>query len=354
MAKMHGVMMGTLVGLGLALAGCGQGSGAEPSGNGLTSVAVRGLSASQIYSLVITAQPANVSKTLGYDSATGLFGGKLVLPAGTHTLTAEGYGSDPSAGVVASGTGTVTVEPNTTTTVTLRIHDQTPMQGQQDIAPIIRSVSASKADLVVNEPITVAVDAVDLDGDAMSYVWTSDCASGSFGDPTAATTTWSSTAPASCTLKVAVSSRSQNLNESVVVLVYSAPGGGGEGGAQVNGEYVARPQVSRLNMSGPGVYQTLYRGDMWSTANFRPVAAGQQYSLEMSVNFDTYFGTFETGLDASCGTLEKQYDSCGTGGYCYVNYLWTAPAAGSVCKLTATAANGSLTDSFSAGVFVRQ
>lgn len=358
MLKKTGFVVGTLMGA-LALAGCGQeqGSGAAPAtGDGMTSVSVRGLSASQIASLVITAQPANVTKTLSYDSSTGLFTGRLVLPAGTHTLTAEGYGSDPSLGVVASGSGTVTVTPNTTTTITLRIHDQTSKQGQQDIAPIIRSVSATKADLVVNESITVAVDAVDLDGDAMSYTWSSDCASGSFGDPTAATTTWSSSAAGSCTLQVNVSSRIQNIHESVAVLVYSAPGGGGEGGAQVNGEYVPRPLVTTLSVSGPDIsYQSLYRDTYGygGTANFAPVNPGQRYDINLNVNFDTTYGTFETGLEASCGTVEKTYDSCSYGGYCYSYFTWTAPASGSACKLTGFAINDGLRDDFSVGVRVR-
>lgn len=350
MMKMRELLTGALVGIALTLAGCTPEDAKTPSGDGLMSVAVRGLSAGQISRMVLTAQPANVSKTLTLDPNTATFNGRLVLPSGTHTLTATGYGSAPEV-VVASGTGTVTVTPNTTTPVTLRIYDQTPMQGQQDIAPIIRSVSASKADLVVNEPITVSVDVVDLDGDGLTYAWTSDCPSGSFADPSAATTSWTSTAPGSCTLQVNVSSRGLSFNESVPVLVYSAPGGGGEGNAQVAGEYVPRPYVNYLSLSGPNVYQTVYRGNY--LANFVPAAAGQQYTLEASVSFDTYYGTFDAGVQTDCGTLVKLYDSCGSGGYCYVHYAWTAPAAGSACKLTATAANGSLTDSFSAGIFVK-
>jgi hypothetical protein len=36
-----------------------------------------------------------------------------------------------------------------------------------------------------------------------------------------------------------------------------------------------------------------------------------------------------------------------------VSYYWTPPAAGAACKLTGTAVNGSLSDSFSAGVLVK-
>ncbi|QRN96812.1 hypothetical protein JRI60_48870 [Archangium violaceum] len=350
MMKMRELLTGALAGIALTLAGCAPEEAKTPSGDGLMSVAVRGLSAGQITQMILTAQPANVSKSLILDPNTGVFGGLLVLPSGTHTLTATGYGVDPTV-VVASGTGTVTVTPNTTTPVALRIYDQTAMQGQQDIAPMLRSMSASKADLVVNEPITVSVDAVDLDGDALAYAWTSDCPSGSFADPSAAITTWKSSAPASCTLQVSVTSRDITLHETVPVLVYSAPGGGGEGGVQVAGEYVPRPHVDSLYMRGPGVYQSVSRGDY--LANFVPASAGQQYTLELSVGFDTYFGTFDAGVQTDCGTLVKQYDSCGSGGYCYVTYLWTAPAAGSACKLTATAANGSLVDRFSAGIFVK-
>lgn len=327
---------------------------------GAAEVSVRGLEASSIQSMVVTAQPANVSKTLAYNSDGGTFSGTLVLPVGDQTLTANGYGSGPDAGVVATGTASVRIEPNVTTAVTMRIYDTTPAEPQPDIAPYIRSVTASRADLVVNEATTVSVNAVDVDGDALQYAWTSDCAAGTFANPSAATTTWTSTGPGSCALKVTVSSRQASVSESVAVLVYSAPPDGGvrEGGAQVNGEYVARPYVSRLAMLCSGVNCSpsfAYRDDLH--ANLADVKPGVEYYTQVNVDFDTRFGSFVTGLGVQCDGIAQAVrpasDTCtGNGGSCYAAFYWTTPASGA-CKVTGTAVNGSLSDSFSAGVLVK-
>jgi len=279
----------------------------------------------------------------------------LLLPSGPHVLTAKAYGEDPSLGVVASGVATVTVVDNSTATVTLHVHDKTPPQRQQDIAPMIRSVSATKADVVLKEPILVGVDAVDLDGDTLSYAWSSDCPSSIFSHLNGATVSWASNTAGSCTLQVKVSSRNQSVQESVTVLVYSSSGGAGEGGVNLSGEYVPRPLMDSLRLSGSDTDQSVYRdiyGD-YNTANFAPLTAGQQYSLDLRADFGLRPDIFEMGLDASCGTVVKHNESCDLHGYCYGRFTWTAPASGSACKLTGFASNDGLRDDFSVGVLVR-
>jgi len=360
MLKQWKLVASTLVaGLGLLVACSSENPSTLGPDEGAAAVSVRGLEASSIQSMVVTAQPANVSKTLSYNGDGGTFTGTLVLPVGDQTLTANGYGYG-DGGVVATGTAPVKIEPNVTTAVTMRIYDTTPSEPQPDIAPYIRSVTASRADMLVNETTTVAVSAVDVDGDTLRYAWTSDCASGTFANPSAATTTWKSTAPGSCTLRVTVSSRQASVSESVAVLVYSAPPDGGvrEGGAQVNGEYVARPFVSRLSMSCSGVNCSssfVYRNSF--QANFANAKPGVEYYVQVSVDYDTRFGSFLTSLTIQCDgvtqTLRPISDSCtGNGGSCYVAYYWTTPASGA-CKVTGTAVNGSLSDSLSAGVLVK-
>lgn len=356
MLKQWKLVVGTLVtGLSMLVACTSENGVALGTQEGAADVAVRGLSASSIESMVVTAQPANVSKTLTYNADGGTFGGRLLLPAGDQELTATGYGYS-DAGVVASGSAAVTIVPNTTTAVTMRIYDQTPQEPQPDIAPYIRSVTASKSELFVNESITVAVNAVDVDGDALSYAWTSDCASGTFTHPAAASTTWTSSASASCTLSVRVSSGQSNVSESVTVAVFSAPpdGGPGEGSAQVDGEYVARPYVSYLSMGG----SYLYRYYSYSAANFSNATPNTEYSLRANVDFGTRYGTFNAAISVVCDgvaqTVTKTFPgNCEGGGSCYLSYSWRTPASGAVCKVTGSAENGALTDSFSAGVFVR-
>ena len=409
MSKRFTLVIGAMVGLSALLAACAPGGGTEenppeqPGLEGEAQVSVKGLSAHEIQSMVVTAHPANISKVLAYSADAGTFTGTLVLPAGTQTLTANGYayvypgdggtvdggpamdagsstdggspadgggttdggrpadgGSTTDAGsstgltLVATGTATVTIVANTTAAVSMRIYDLTPPRPQPDIVPIIRSVTASSINPRVNQAISLSVVAVDLDNDPLSYSWTSDCPSGSFSNPNAATTSWASSAPAACTLHVTVSSRGQTVSESVTVVVFADGSDAGTGGAQVNGEYIPRPDIYSLAVygnSGELPYDPVYRYE--PTANLPTVRPGQQYTLEFSTNFGTSLGARNMDLTVSCGTVVRHQGSCSGATNCYSAYTWTTPDAGTACRVTATATNETLTDSFSAGILVK-
>jgi hypothetical protein len=85
--------LGVVVGLTLALVACQPPEEQPVSTEGEAEVVVRGLSAYQLDRMVVTAMPAHVSQTLVYNSDAGTFTGRMVLPAGEQTLTAEGYSS---------------------------------------------------------------------------------------------------------------------------------------------------------------------------------------------------------------------------------------------------------------------
>jgi hypothetical protein len=380
MSKRFTWVVGALAGL-VALAACSSGSGnegnPEPGIEGEAQVSVKGLSAYEIQSMVVTAHPAGTTKALAYSPDAGTFTGTLVLPTGTQTLTANGYayvyssdGGTPDGGpfqdagttsgltLVASGTATATITANTTTAVAMRIYDLTPPRPQPDIAPYIHSVTASRTNVQVNESVALSVVAEDLDGDALSYLWTSDCASGSFSNRTAATTSWASSTPGACNISVAVTARGQTVTDSQLsVVVFAGGPDAGTGGAQVNGEYIPRPMVygiSLFNSSGTIPYSTVSR--YGSAANLPAVRPGQQYYLELSIEYGTRLGARSSNLMVSCGSLVKNYDTCDVNASCYGNYTWTTPAAGTLpmaCKVTGTATNETLVDGFSAGVVVR-
>ncbi|WP_164017023.1 hypothetical protein [Pyxidicoccus trucidator] len=381
------------------LVACSGKDGAQPPAPGFEGemqVSVQGLSEHQIQSMVITAQPANITRALTYTDA-GTFTGTLVLPVGTQTLTANGYayvaqdggpvdsgtpGDRPDAGsewdggsgepppppprdagsptvltLVASGTASVDIVANTTSAVSMNIYDLTPPLPQPDIGPMIRSATNSSTSVGVNEFITLSVDALDLNGDPLTYDWTSDCPSSRFTNPSSAFTQWYSPEPAGCTLRVTVSSRglSTSMALSVVVFGSGTDGGPSTGGAQVTGNYIPRPEVyaiSAFNLNHLP-YTMVSRYD--SAANLPLLRSGTTYQLEVFVAFGTSRGNRDLNLSASCGTLERGYDSCAesTLPSCTVQYNWTTPPAGNVCQLTASALNETLTDSFTVGVPVR-
>ncbi|QRK09302.1 hypothetical protein JQX13_03900 [Archangium violaceum] len=404
MLKRVEIALAAVVGLALAVGACQPGSGGQPQAReGMAQVMVRGLSAYEIDRMVITAQPANVTQTMEYNADAGVFTGSLLLPAGEQTLTAEGYsysyGSDggfsdggssdsgssdggssdggcldagladggssdagptdggmPGQGtLVATGSATVTIVAGSSTAVTMRIHDITPPRSQGDIGPLLRSMTASSTTTTVGTPTQLEVDAVDLDGDALSYSWTSNCASSTFSNPFSATTSWSSSVSGVCRLSVTVSSRSLSTTEWLEVSVFSAPvdGGPGEGSVQVNGEYIPRPQIEGLLVESPRMSTFVHRST--SNATLRNVSAGVTYTLDMRVEYGTRLGTFSGSIVSDCGgTWRSEWNNCrGSGGYCSVAYSWTTPVAGTICKLTLQAANGTLADSFSIGVSVR-
>lgn len=380
MSKRFTLVVGALVSMATLLAACTSGGNTEgnppdeqPGLEGEAQVSVKGLAAWEIQSMVVTAQPANISKALAYSADAGTFTGTLVLPTGTQTLTANGYayvstsdGGTPDGGpfvdagsssltLVATGSATANIVANTTTAVSMRIYDQTPPDPQPDIAPIIRSLTASSVSPQVNQAITLTVTASDLDGDTLSYLWSSDCIASSFSNRTSATTSWTATTQGACTLSVAVTARGRTVSDSVSVTVFtSGPDGGTTGGAQVNGQYIARPEIYAMAIYGDIPFTVVYRYE--PTANLPNVSPNSTYSLEFPIDYGTTVGARSSNMTVTCGSLVKNYDSCDFSPSCYSNYTWYTPPADAgrvACKVTASATNETLTDSFSAGVLVR-
>jgi hypothetical protein len=375
MSKRFTVVVGVLAGVAVLLAACApEGAPPEEQLVGETQVSVQGLAYHEIRSMVVTAQPANVSRELVYSLDAGVFGGTLVLPTGPQTLTANGYGrlrftdgGTPDAGssgdagstdltLVATGTASVNIVANTTAAVSMRIYDLTPPLPQLDIVPILHSMTASSVSAQVGQAITLSVVAEDLDGDELSYSWTSDCVSGTFSHRTAATTSWTSSAPATCRLTVTVSSRGRTVSGSQLVTVSAGGADAGTGGAQVNGDYIPRPEVYRVGISNGTDLPLTYVARNGPAVTLPSVRPGEQYTLDVSTYFGTRVGTQSMGLTVSCGTVVKNADSCPPGNTsCFSRYTWTTPNVGvsTACRVTASAANEMLTDSFSVGVQVK-
>jgi len=87
-------------------------------------------------------------------------------------------------------------------------------RGQADVNvrfntwPVVTDLVASPGYIAVGSPTSVTATASDADGDALSYAWTSSCASGVFASPTAPSTSFTlpvGALDASCDLVVAVS-----------------------------------------------------------------------------------------------------------------------------------------------------
>jgi hypothetical protein len=326
----------------------------EPSGVMLT---IQGLSLDQITQVVVTAQPSGVSATLTRTPPSTFFQGTLTLPAGTYVLTAQAFTADTSQGPVASGSASVTVTAGATSAVMIYMLDPTPDPGQQTLEPIIKSLTASKADPLAGEAITLTSNVVHPTGAAITYAWSSSCASSVFADASAATTTWSASAAGTCVLTLTASVADKSATASVTVTVQPSPGTVNTGAT-----YVPRPYITKLSMSyyggfGDSYNGTVTRGAPGSTApgNFPPMPALKKMQFQIETN-EGWVNKLLVTCNGSSSYATSTTTNCGTT-LCISNFFFTSALPGSVCLLTATSSReypgGALTDTFSAGVRVQ-
>ncbi|GEN10325.1 hypothetical protein SAMN05443572_11072 [Myxococcus fulvus] len=356
MSKSWSVVVSILAVQWLACAGGGEAQPEGPSGE--MRLSVQGLAHGELDSLVVTAQPANVSQTLTYSATSDTFEGTLVLPAGAQTLTAEGFVEDGTGTpvLVASGTVTVTVVAGSTVGVFLDIRDVTPAAPQPDIAPFIRS---SISGAVVIRPYTLTelgVDVIDLDGDPITYQWTSDCPTSVFTRPNASYTEWYNTVTGACRLEVRATARGQTVSRAINVTVYSLTPTTGD--VDVEGTYTPRPLITAIHAQGQGLpLQTFLRES--AVTRFPTVGPNRTFQVDIFVDYGTSHGTRTATLElvsgVPCGTLVRGADTCATSPAptsCSVRYAWTTPMPTALCKLTARATNGTLADAFTVGTMV--
>jgi hypothetical protein len=329
------------------------------SNNGQARLMVRGLT--DVSSVVATAEPSGIHTTLIFDRTTKEFRGNLVLPEGEATITATAYGSDPNNGAVGSGSAKITITPNTSTPLILRIYDETPQSTQPNIRPIIRSVWASSSTTEINKPITFTADAVDLDNDLITYNWSSSCV-GVFTTPHEASTSWTPTAAAACSVTLVLKSVNSTFTENFEIIVYGSGGSGPTGAINIQGQFVGRPLINRIEINDYGHghnYNSDINREYGNNANFRNIPADSIYSITASIDFTGWHQSASASINSDCGGVLQAVSTCAptpTSPYCHISYSWTSPSAGTVCKITATASvtDGSvtLTDTFNGGVLV--
>jgi hypothetical protein len=337
------------------LLACGQESEPVPEASGVK-LTIQGLSLEQIDHVIVTAQPSGVSATLTRTPPNPFFQGSLSLPEGQYVLTAQAFTADPAQPAVASGSANVTVTAGATSAVMIYMLDPTPDPGQQTLEPIIKSLTASKSNPMTGEAITLTSDVVHPTGAAITYAWTSNCASGAFADASAATTTWSATAAGACSLTLTASVADKSATASVSVTVQPSPGTVNTGAT-----YVPRPYITKLTMShysgGVSYSGTVTRGAPGSQTpgNFAPIP----FLKKMQFQIETTEGWVNKLLVSCNGTstyATSTTQTCG-GTTCYANFFFTSAMPGTVCLLTATSsreyAGNALTDTFSAGVRVQ-
>lgn len=190
--------------LAMALAGCGvegevQDGALMASGTGIAEMSIP-LEISEIDTVVTTVTAADIpipivgNLAIVGNRATGLIAG---IPAGLD----RSFSVQAFVGAVLVCTDTLLVEiiadARVTVSMTLDCSVPPPEAGEAEVIadfnfpPEIVSVTAAPSPVEPGGVVDLAVTASDPDGDPLTYDWTA--TDGAFGDPTAATTTW--TAP---------------------------------------------------------------------------------------------------------------------------------------------------------------
>ncbi|WP_426735675.1 kelch repeat-containing protein [Myxococcus faecalis] len=181
-----------------------------------------------------------------------------------------------------------------------------------NMAPTVRGITVTRSPVPVGQGTTVTVDAVDADGDALSYQWSTSCA-GAWTQATSAAATFTPSAvPAgdpcgNCALNVTVS---------------DAHGGRTQGTLRV--------------CVGPGTGPSIPPRIVQAYQSATTVAGGESVTLRVLAE-DGDGGALGFGWAASVGTL-----GTATSGFTSSEVRWTAPACvaqGSAPTVTATVTN---------------
>ncbi len=300
--------------------------------------------------------PDDLTQTMDYNATSGGFSGLMTLAPGAKTLTGRAYVNEDSVG---QGSAAVEVVAGQTAAVLLQIFDTSGAQPENDIAPIIQSVTISNVYPVTGETVTLGVAAVDLNGDPLTYAWSDDCAASAFDAPTLATTGWQSEAAGTCNITVTVYATGYAVQEvfSLAVLDPALE----QGSLAVSGEFVPAPYLSSFHLDyvtgGAGSYVGC-EIDLYAPTQNGFVCPALEYDMPLNGWFYSYFGvttgTRTFALTDDCGgsaTLGLQYHApYGT----TQEFTWTPPAAGlpRVCRLTATASYYGLDSAFDVGLLV--
>ncbi|HEX9241221.1 MAG TPA: hypothetical protein VF875_02140, partial [Anaeromyxobacter sp.] len=148
-----------------------------------------------ITSVTVEGQPANVTATLAYDATSGKFKGTLEVPAGAQTFTVRAYAG---ATLVATGSASATVVAGETIYVQLTLLDTIAPPPPPPNQPYVTTFVVP-ASVGAGAVATFTATAVDPQGGALALEWSQFCSAegGTFGTPSAATTTW--TAPGAAT-----------------------------------------------------------------------------------------------------------------------------------------------------------
>ena len=337
---------GVFFSLRVALLALCVGCGADSVPRARVTINTSSLSQQGIDRVTVQVEPAGITAELLPTATSGIFSAVLDLPAGAQTLTVTAYVGQTQVG---RGVAEVTIVAGETADVTVRVIDQTGVQvPPPDAWVIIRSVNASQTEAAVGEVVELTVDAVDPNGDPITYEWSDNCGGTSFGSPNASTTSWTHAAAGPC--DIVVRAAAGGASDSATLRITTTAG---NGGASITGQFVPHPEIQSillLNYPRLDLFCEIERSD--ENANCGTFLSNRGWARGAQV-FRVYVTLDATTADDNERTLTFSDDCGGTTVFSGGNRLWQAPRDPAVCLLTATVTNAEgLRDTFSIAVEV--
>jgi hypothetical protein len=242
-----------------------------------------------------TAHDPNAGDTIGFAwSANPTAGGFSAPTAATTNWTAPATEGDQTLVL------TVTDNHGASTSASIVVHvSASNGRGQADVNvtfntwPVVTDLVAAPGYIVPGSPTAITVTASDADGDALSYAWTSSCASAVFTSTTAATT--------SVALPTGATDTSCDLTVTV---------GDGKGGSTTG--------QTTLPLGKPVAIQAPSITDSVQSVSVVDVNGSVNFSVDAT---DPQGSALTFAWVAAAGTLANQINSAGSS-----QVTWTAPA----------------------------
>jgi len=187
--------------------------GTEPpaSGTFVRVTVATATSAAQITRVSVVALPSSPAPTDLTRAADGSFVGTLEVPAGVaQTVTANAFAGSTLA---ATGSNAVTAAKGQHVPLLIVALDVTGAAPRPDHSPVITSLTASASAVTAGGQVNLSAQAIDADGDAISFAWTADPAGcGTFSSPASAATIFTAARVGTCV--VIVTARAGGLSDS--------------------------------------------------------------------------------------------------------------------------------------------
>lgn len=306
----------------MAAVGCASNDGSEQVGTASVKIQVGSVHGEAVTRVVVSSA-SGAESDLTPDFSGG-FAGTLLLPAGPDEIVGRAFIDDTLVG--ESAPVPVVVEAGLVVGASIRLIDLT---GGASVPhrPFVVSIGHPLS-TIANQTTLLSADAIDPDGDALTYAWSSDCADSVFSDASAPVTEWTNPTQGNCNLALTVSDGGLSAVESFRVVVFAE--GADTGAVDIDGVFIGAPDIF-LTMNSSSAF-----------CDVNPSSEDGSCIGSMASPEGAGFSAFVSWGHGEPGTLEIA-DDCG-GRFeifgqdsAFIDGQWTPPVERGVCLVTVRA-----------------